>query len=90
MNADSSNGELPIRASAWQRFARAFGLAAKELLVAQLTYADRTRKQMAATLKVTIGTIHTHCARLHEKLGVHDRVAVIHRINSVVFRRRRR
>ncbi len=60
--------------SEWAAFAKRFGLKGKQLPVVQLIYAGRERKNIATELKMKPGTVDSHCARIHKKLGArHDR-----------------
>jgi DNA-binding CsgD family transcriptional regulator len=65
---------------AWIEIARSLVLSPRELEIVRGVFDDRTEFALAADLGISPHTVHTHIERLHQKLGVTDRVEVVMRI----------
>ena len=65
---------------AWGEIARALKLSRRELQIVRGVFDDRTEFAIAAELGISPHTVHTHFERLHRKLGVTDRVALVLRV----------
>ena len=62
---------------AWTEIARSLALSPRELQIVRGVFDDRTEFAIASDLRMSPHTVHTHIHRLHQKLGVADRVEVI-------------
>ena len=65
---------------AWTEIAHSLALSPRELQIVRGVFDDRTEFALAADLGISPHTVHTHIDRLHQKLGVTDRVEVVVRI----------
>ena len=67
---------------AWKMIAQSLGLSGRQLQMARGLFNDRTEFAIAASLGISAHTVHTHFDRLHQKLGVVDRVGVVLRVTE--------
>lgn len=65
---------------AWLEIARSLALSPRELQIVRGVFDDRTEFAIAANLAISPHTVHTHIERLHQKLGVADRVELVLRV----------
>lgn len=65
---------------AWQQIGRHLRLSSRELQIVRGVFDDRTEFAIAADLGISTHTVHTHVERLHHKLAVPDRVAMVLRV----------
>jgi DNA-binding NarL/FixJ family response regulator len=65
---------------AWIEIAHSLTLSPRELQIVRGVFDDRTEYAIAADLGMSPHTVHTHIERLHQKLGVTDRVEVVVRV----------
>lgn len=95
MNAKGSSpraatrcGQLPSHAlgarlfshNAWQALSVSLNLSSRELEIVRGVFEDRTESAIAADLRISPHTVHTHVERLHHKLGVANRVQLVLRV----------
>jgi DNA-binding NarL/FixJ family response regulator len=71
---------------AWLEIARSLVLSPRELQIIRGVFADRTEFAIATDLGISPHTVHTHFDRLHQKLGVADRVELVLRITNEFLR----
>jgi DNA-binding CsgD family transcriptional regulator len=74
---DPASGSAIFSDEAWATIARSLGLSGRECQIVRAVFDDQTEWAMAANLGISINTVHTHVARLHHKLSVVDRVALV-------------
>ena len=67
---------------AWAEIARSFELSPRELQIVRGVFDNRIELAIAADLGISPHTVHSHIERLHHKLGVPDRVALILRVTD--------
>jgi DNA-binding CsgD family transcriptional regulator len=68
---------------AWNAIIRSLGLSTREAEIARLLLADDSREDsIAAALKISRHTVHTHLERLYRKLRVSSRSQVVARLFS--------
>ena len=67
---------------AWTEIARSLALSPRELQIVRGIFDDRTEFAIAANLAISPHTVHTHIERLHQKLGVTDRVELVLRVTN--------
>ncbi len=67
---------------AWTEIAHSLALSPRELQIVRGIFDDRTEFALAADLGISPHTVHTHIERLHQKLGVTDRVELVLRITN--------
>jgi len=65
---------------AWQEIARSLRLSGQEIQIVHGMFDDHTEAAIAANLKISPHTVHTHCERLYRKLGVSGRVKLALRV----------
>jgi DNA-binding NarL/FixJ family response regulator len=68
----------------WIVVRAAFHLSRRQADVLRCLFDGLTDKQIAHRLQVGPGTVRTHIARLHAKLGVTNRAAIFHRVLSAI------
>ena len=73
-------GAAVFSEQAWREIARSLKLSGRELQILRDVFDDYTEFTIAANLKVSPHTIHTHCERLYRKLAVTDRVKLVLRV----------
>lgn len=61
----------------WSEIACSLMLTRRELQIVRGVFDDRTEFAIAGDLGISIHTVHTHVERLHHKLKVSDRVALV-------------
>ena len=61
----------------WAEVGRSLGLTKRELQIVRGVFDDRTEFAIAADLRISPHTVHTHIERLRRKLAVVDRVALV-------------
>jgi len=59
---------------------RSLGLSLREEQIVRAIFDDCTESAIASDLGISPHTVHTHVERLHQKLGVVDRVALVLRV----------
>ena len=64
----------------WAEIARKLRLSKRELEIVRGIFDDRTEAAIADDLRISPHTVHTHVERLHRKLVVKDRAAIIVRV----------
>ena len=62
---------------AWEHIARSFKLSKRELQIVRATFDDQKETGIAASLRISPHTVHTHIERLHRKLAVADRTQLV-------------
>jgi DNA-binding CsgD family transcriptional regulator len=75
-----SPGSAMFSELAWKEIARSLKLSAREVQIVREVFDDRTEFAIGANLGISPHTVHTHFERLHQKLGVPDRVELVLRI----------
>jgi DNA-binding CsgD family transcriptional regulator len=80
-DSPSPQGNGPKRAllssEEWLRLAYAHCLSNRELSVLLLSCQGLTRKAMARRLGIGLDSVQTYCGRLHRKMEVHGRAALL-------------
>ncbi len=84
------NDDFVIRPAEWSAFGRAFGLSKRHQLIARRQYEEVPRKTIAKELNLAEGTVDSHCARIHKKLGVHTEGALVKKVLAFVRELRER
>jgi len=74
------SGSFIFSGHAWNALARSLWLSRRELQIVRGVFDDRTEFAIAADLNISTHTVHTHVERLHRKLAVTDRVALVVRV----------
>lgn len=62
---------------AWNAVAHSLKLTKRETQIVRGIFDDRTELGIAGDLGISTHTVHTHVDRLHQKLGVVDRVSLV-------------
>ena len=65
---------------AWEEIARGLRLSGQELRIVRGVFDDDTESIIAAKLRISPHTVHTHSERLYHKLGVSERVKLVLRV----------
>lgn len=65
---------------AWEIIARSLRLSTRELQIVRGVFSDHTEFMIAADLRISAHTVHTHFYRLHHKLAVQTRVQLVLRV----------
>ena len=73
-------GSSMLSPDAWAQIAHSLDLSGRELQIVRGTFDDKTESEIAADLRVSPSTIHTHVERLHHKLAITDRAQLILRV----------
>ena len=73
-------GSAMFSPDAWTKIAHSLSLSNRELEIVRGTFDDKTEFEIAADLRVSPSTIHTHVERLHHKLAITDRAQLILRV----------
>jgi DNA-binding CsgD family transcriptional regulator len=61
----------------WAKIARTLDLSKRELEMTLAIFNDDTEFAIASTLGLSRHTVHAHCRRLYQKLGVTNRVNLV-------------
>ena len=69
----------------WRSVAVLLGLSTRELQVVRGVFNDGTEYAIASDLNISPHTVHTYVERLHQKLGVVDRVQLVLRVTQVAL-----
>jgi DNA-binding NarL/FixJ family response regulator len=69
-------GEALLTDNQWEQVALRFGLTRRELSVARLMFAGKTRSQIGRQLHCAPSTVRTYIDRLFLKLAVKDRLGM--------------
>ena len=78
--AEAALGSAIFSERAWDHVARALGLSVRELDILRGMFDGLTESAIAATLSISLRTVHTHVERLHRKLHVTHQVALVLRV----------
>jgi DNA-binding CsgD family transcriptional regulator len=70
----------------WNEIAGRLGLSHREGEIVRRVFDDQTEFAIAVDLGISPHTVHTHCERLHKKLGVTDRVQLVLRVTQEFLR----
>jgi DNA-binding CsgD family transcriptional regulator len=73
----ATSGAAMFSELAWGEIARSLKLSGRELQIVRAVFDDRTEFAIAADLRISPHTVHTHIERLHRKLAVVDRSQLI-------------
>jgi len=73
-------GTAVFSEQAWREIARSLKLSGQELRIVRGMFDDCTEGTIAANLKISPHTVHTHCERLYRKLAVTGRLKLVLRI----------
>jgi DNA-binding CsgD family transcriptional regulator len=65
---------------AWKKIEQRLRLSEREIQIARSVLYDRTENLIARELGISPHTVHTHIERMHIKLGVRSRPALVTRI----------
>lgn len=65
---------------AWSAIRRSLDLSGRELEVVRGIFKDQTELAIAAALRISPHTVHTHIERLHHKLRVAGRMQLVLRV----------
>ncbi len=78
----SSPGSTVFSDETWREIIERLGLSHREGELVRGVFNDQTEFAIAANLGISSHTVHTHFERLHQKLGVADRVQLVIRITQ--------
>ena len=67
---------------AWAAIARSLNLSPREQQLLRGVFDDHTDFTIAAALGISSHTVHTHFERLHQKLGVSNRIQLVLRVTT--------
>ena len=70
---------------AWGQIRQRLGLTGRETQIVRGIFDDCTEKAVASDLGISRSTVHTHVERVHRKLRVVDRVALIQLVFKELF-----
>ncbi len=70
-------GSSMLSEQAWAEIARSLRLSLRELQVLRGVFDDHTEFAIAAGLRISRHTVHTHVERLYHKLAVTDRMELV-------------
>jgi DNA-binding NarL/FixJ family response regulator len=70
---------------AWTQIGRSLGLSGRQLQIVRGTFDDKTELAIAADLRISPSTVHTHVERLHHKLAITDRAQLLLRVTQEFF-----
>jgi DNA-binding NarL/FixJ family response regulator len=73
-------GSSMFSPEAWAQIARSLGLSGREQQIVRGTFDDKTEFDIAADLRISPSTVHTHVERLHHKLVITDRAQLLLRV----------
>jgi DNA-binding NarL/FixJ family response regulator len=62
---------------AWSAIASSLDLSLRQLEIVKAVFDDAKESAIAEALGISTHTVHTHLERIHQKLGVHDRVELV-------------
>lgn len=68
---------IPVSEETWQSLGRSLSLSDRELQVVQSLFRNDAETGIAADLGISPHTVHSHIDRIHKKLGVTSRVALV-------------
>jgi len=63
--------------AAWAGLAEMLGLSKREVEVLQCLLLDDDEREVAVFLRMSPRTVRTHLERIHKKLAVHSRIALV-------------
>ena len=75
-------GAAIFSTQAWTDIGRSLDLTRRELQIVRGIFDDHTEFAIGSELGISSHTVHTHMERLHHKLGVVDRIALVLRITE--------
>ena len=78
-------GSSMFSPEAWKQIGRSLGLSGRQLQIVRGTFDDKTELAMAADLRISPSTVHTHVERLHHKLAITDRAQMLLRVTQEFF-----
>lgn len=79
-NAIDAGANNFIAAMKWSAVVHSLSLSEKESAIAALLLRGYSQHQIAAEMRISVHTVHTHLERLYRKLDVHSGKAVIARL----------
>ena len=77
---EAASGSAIFSEQAWAEITHSLGLSVRERQIVRAVFDDRTESAIAADLGISVHTVHTHVERLHQKLGLADRVTLVLRV----------
>src|SRR3974390_2394773 len=88
--AETTRQDLPgsdiFSEQAWNQVARTLRLSRRELAIVRGMFDGGTESAIAAGLRISSRTVHTHVERLHRMLRVDHRVALVLRVVNEFLR----
>jgi len=78
-------GSSMFSPEAWKQIGRSLGLSGRQLQIVRGTFDDKTELAIAADLRISPSTVHTHVERLHHKLAITDRAQLLLRVTQEFF-----
>lgn len=69
-----------LEAAEWTGIARLLGLSERERQVVHGLFEGKTESRIAAELKISARTVHSHLERIYRKLDVHERLGFARRV----------
>ncbi len=75
---------LPMAQSTWEAVALELALSPQQIRIVELILRDRSDKEIADELRLTVPTIRTHLARIFDRTGATSRLNLVLRIFSMV------
>ena len=76
-------GKLLVRQDQWNKISFILGISEREQEVCQLLFEGITREEIATQMDIKVRTVRHYLERLHNKLRVSNRVALVLRIIQV-------
>ena len=76
----TASGSAIFSEQAWDEVARNLGLSRRKLEILRNMFDGLTESAIATNLGTSLRTVHTHMERLHRKLHVTHRVALVLRV----------
>ena len=73
-------GRSILAPAQWERLSQSLGLSGRERQIVECMFDDQTEAGIARELGISPHTVHTHLERLHRKLDVASRGALIVRV----------
>lgn len=73
----TGTGSAMLSSQAWRAIAGSLGLSGRQVQIVRAVFDDATEFAIAQDFAISPHTVHTHLDRIHQKLGVHDRVELV-------------
>ncbi|MEC9372753.1 MAG: helix-turn-helix transcriptional regulator [Planctomycetota bacterium] len=77
---DDATNAVGAHGTHWDAIERDLGLSPREAEIVRLLFEAKSESMIADSLGISVHTVHSHLARLHRKLDVHDRSELLLRV----------